>query len=89
MEPETVGAAIKNQQKVINNMIYHLNKVWRLIATGISFGLFGLGGLVLSFLVIPVVYFTTKKGTSVNAESRVLFTTRFIYLLIVCMLWVY
>ena len=62
MEPETVGAAIKNQQKVITNMAYHLNKAWRLIATGISFGLFGLGGLVLSFLVIPVVYFTTKKG---------------------------
>jgi 1-acyl-sn-glycerol-3-phosphate acyltransferase len=31
-----------------------LDQTWRLIATGISFALFGLGGLVLAFIVFPL-----------------------------------
>lgn len=32
-----------------------LDRAWRLLATGISFALFGLGGLLLRVLVFPLL----------------------------------
>ena len=42
-----------------------INKIWRIIATGFCFVLFGLGGLGLSFLVFPIFKFLIK-----NKEQR-------------------
>ncbi|MDW3081586.1 1-acyl-sn-glycerol-3-phosphate acyltransferase, partial [Vibrio sp. 1403] len=32
-----------------------LNQYWRVLATGFCFSVFGLGGLALSFIVIPTI----------------------------------
>ena len=36
-------------------MLYKLNYIWRIFATGLSFATFGIGGLFLSLFVFPVV----------------------------------
>jgi 1-acyl-sn-glycerol-3-phosphate acyltransferase len=36
-------------------MLYKLNYIWRVFATGLSFATFGIGGLFLSLFVFPVV----------------------------------
>ena len=36
-------------------MLYRLNYIWRVFATGLSFTVFGLGGLFLSLFVFPVI----------------------------------
>ena len=33
-----------------------LNKIWRIITTGISFFLFGLGGILIPLFVVPILY---------------------------------
>lgn len=33
-----------------------LNKLWRIVATGIAFTVFGLGGFLLPFVVVPILY---------------------------------
>ncbi|MFA0086017.1 lysophospholipid acyltransferase family protein [Vibrio sp. 10N.261.51.F12] len=38
-----------------------VNQLWRIIATGFCFGIFGFGGLILSFLLIPVIIRTTSE----------------------------
>lgn len=45
-----------------------MNKIWRIIATGISFTLFGLGGLVLPIVVIPFIYLV--PGKKIDRERR-------------------
>ncbi len=37
-----------------------LNQYWRVFATGFCFSVFGLGGLALSFIVIPLIHLTTS-----------------------------
>ncbi|WP_045422598.1 lysophospholipid acyltransferase family protein [Vibrio jasicida] len=41
-----------------------LNQYWRVFATGFCFSVFGLGGLVLSFIVIPLIGLTTADQTA-------------------------
>lgn len=41
-----------------------LNQYWRVFATGFCFSVFGLGGLVLSFIVIPLIGLTTSYQTA-------------------------
>ncbi len=41
-----------------------LNQYWRVFATGFCFSVFGLGGLVLSFIVIPLIGLTTSDQTA-------------------------
>ncbi|ACV27981.1 lysophospholipid acyltransferase family protein [Kangiella koreensis] len=36
-------------------MLYKINYLWRVFATGLSFATFGIGGLILSLLVFPVL----------------------------------
>lgn len=50
-----------------------LSRGWRVPATGIGFALFGLGGLVLSLSVFPVLYFMP-----VGKTQRALYTRRVI-----------
>ena len=41
-----------------------INKLWRVIATGFCFSLFGLGGLVLTFIIFPLLTFSLTNKTS-------------------------
>lgn len=50
-----------------------LSRAWRVPATGIGFALFGLGGVVLSLSVFPVLYFMP-----VNKTQRAIYTRRVI-----------
>jgi 1-acyl-sn-glycerol-3-phosphate acyltransferase len=33
-----------------------INKLWRILATGLSFSIFGLGGIVLTITAVPILY---------------------------------
>ncbi|QTG88723.1 1-acyl-sn-glycerol-3-phosphate acyltransferase [Vibrio furnissii] len=46
-----------------------LFQYYRILATGFCFGLFGLGGLVLSFVIIPLIRLTTSD--QIQREYRV------------------
>ncbi|MBW3696329.1 1-acyl-sn-glycerol-3-phosphate acyltransferase [Vibrio sp. T187] len=46
-----------------------LNQYWRIFATGLCFSIFGLGGLTLSFIIIPLLALTNKPG--VQTELKV------------------
>ena len=40
-----------------------IDQHWRVFATGFCFSVFGLGGLTLSFIVIPAIHLLTKEQT--------------------------
>lgn len=40
-----------------------LNQYWRIIATGFCFSVFGVGGLLLSFVCIPMIHLFTRDKT--------------------------
>lgn len=42
-------------------MVNKLNQYWRVFATGLCFSIFGLGGLVLSFIILPLIAITTSN----------------------------
>ncbi|CAH0529185.1 lysophospholipid acyltransferase family protein [Vibrio hippocampi] len=46
-----------------------LNQYWRICSTGFCFFIFGLGGLFLSFIVIPIIHIITSD--TVSREYRV------------------
>ncbi|CAM2835791.1 1-acyl-sn-glycerol-3-phosphate acyltransferase [Vibrio diazotrophicus] len=46
-----------------------VNKYWRIFATGLCFAIFGLGGLTLSFIIIPLIRLTTPN--TIQREYRV------------------
>ena len=50
-----------------------INKIWRIIATGFCFVLFGLGGLVLSFLVFPFfkLLIKDKEQREIKAQGLI------------------
>lgn len=39
---------------------YYINYYWRVIATGICFSVFGLGGACLGYIILPIIKFTSK-----------------------------
>jgi len=41
-----------------------VNKIWRIIATGFCFMLFGIGGLALTFIIFPMLTFSLKDNKS-------------------------
>src|SRR5690606_10494909 len=47
-----------------------LNYCWRLVATGISFSVFGLGGLVMASVVFPLVHLGYRDKASKTRVSR-------------------
>ena len=40
---------------MIKAIFYDINYVWRVIATGLCFSIFGIGGLILGAVIIPVI----------------------------------
>lgn len=59
-----------------------LSKGWRLFATGLCFLVFGLGGLLLSWLIIPVVYLFTANR--LQSERRVKILIHYTFRFFVC-----
>jgi 1-acyl-sn-glycerol-3-phosphate acyltransferase len=53
----------------IMKLAIRINKYWRIVATGFCFTLFGLGGLVLTFIVFPLLTFSIKN--KISRELRV------------------
>ncbi|MES2626105.1 MAG: lysophospholipid acyltransferase family protein [Pseudomonadota bacterium] len=47
-----------------------LNYYWRVVATGLCFATFSIGGLIFSFLVIPVVSLISKDATEKRRRTR-------------------
>lgn len=47
-----------------------LNKLWRIFATGMCFSLFGIGGLVLGFIVFPLLTFSIKNTASRELKAQ-------------------
>lgn len=45
-----------------------LNKAWRVVATGLAFSLFGIGGFLLPFLAVPVIFLL--PGNALDRERR-------------------
>lgn len=39
----------------MKGFLYQINFVWRIFATGVSFSLFGIGGLFLGYVVMPIL----------------------------------
>ena len=46
-------------------MLEHLNRYWRVVATGFCFAMFGLGGLFIRLVVYPLLLLFTR-----DAERR-------------------
>lgn len=51
-------------------MMGYLNRAWRLLATGISFSLFGLGGLFTGLLVFPVLFLVLRDPVRRQKVAR-------------------
>lgn len=52
-------------------MIHQLNYLWRLVGTAIGFIAFGIGGIVLTFLVFPIVGIVTPKDRIVAVSRKI------------------
>lgn len=50
-----------------------LNQYWRVLATGFCFSVFGLGGLTLSFIVIPTIRIFVSDQTEREYKVKVPF----------------
>ncbi len=47
-----------------------LNKIWRLVATAISFMTFGVGGLILALLILPIVSLGSRDDNTRRLIAR-------------------
>jgi len=54
----------------MNKKFRHINYYWRLIATGISFSLFGVGGLILGYVILPFITLIAKNPRSKNLKAQ-------------------
>jgi len=44
-----------NHDSLLSRVLKRANQYWRVFATGLCFSIFGIGGLLLSFLVVPII----------------------------------
>lgn len=60
-------------------MLYRINYLWRVLATGLCFVLFGFGGLVLSLIVFPIqrVFVSDQRYRKRLARKTVHYTFKF------------
>ena len=58
-------------------MLQRLNHIWRLFGTGLSFILFGLGGLMLGLVVFPLLRLVTRDVTIRQRRARSLIGAMF------------
>jgi len=57
----------------------YLNRCWRIFGTGLSFILFGAGGLLLRFFVFPVIHLLVRKSEKRIRISRQVIRFSFIF----------
>lgn len=53
-------------------MAERANRCWRILATGLCFSLFGLGGLVLRFVGFPLLWLLVREPLARRARARAL-----------------
>lgn len=53
-------------------MINQINKIWRLIGTGLSFSAFGVGGFLLSVIIFPLVHLAAGDRKRAQKHCRYL-----------------
>ncbi|MGF1756144.1 1-acyl-sn-glycerol-3-phosphate acyltransferase [Vibrio makurazakiensis] len=53
------------------------NQYWRVFATGLCFSIFGLGGLFLSFVIIPLIALTNPAGVTTELKVQKLIQVSF------------
>lgn len=58
-------------------VVVGLDRTWRIVATGISFASFGIGGLLLRFVVLPVVAWTAPSPEHRTVRVRRVISTCF------------
>ncbi|MFH0260692.1 lysophospholipid acyltransferase family protein [Vibrio mediterranei] len=46
---------------IVKSLYLKVNQIWRIAATGFCFSVFGIGGLALSFVLIPFIIRTTSE----------------------------
>jgi 1-acyl-sn-glycerol-3-phosphate acyltransferase len=51
-------------------MLYRLNYIWRLLATGFAFSIFGLGGFLVPLCAVPVLFLTSKDQQVRQRRAR-------------------
>lgn len=51
-------------------MLYRLNYIWRLLATGFAFFIFGLGGFIAPLCALPILCFTSKDHQVRQRRAR-------------------
>ncbi|TEW54081.1 1-acyl-sn-glycerol-3-phosphate acyltransferase [Psychromonas sp. RZ22] len=56
-----------------------LNKQWRVFATGMCFALFGIGGLMLTFVVFPLLTFSIKNKSLRELRVQKIIQTSFYF----------
>lgn len=61
----------------MNKFFHYANFAWRVIATGLSFTLFGLGGLVLSYLIIPMINVSSASLSVRHLRTQYAISTLF------------
>lgn len=59
-------------------MFEMLGRLWRTLATALGFALFGLGGLVLRFIVLPVAALLVPAGERRHRVARALIRANFV-----------
>ncbi|MGQ4277275.1 lysophospholipid acyltransferase family protein [Pseudidiomarina sp. E22-M8] len=53
----------------MNNILQFLNHTWRRLATGICFAIFGLGGIFISLIVLPLSRLTAKGDVELTQRK--------------------
>lgn len=54
----------------MNKLWHHISYAWRVIATGFCFAVFGIGGLILSYIVLPVIAMITPSQKKKHLRSQ-------------------
>lgn len=53
-------------------MVDRFEQLWRLVATAISFALFGLGGLLIPLLLVPIIFLFSRTEASRHRRGKAL-----------------
>ena len=54
-----------------------INRGWRLIGTGLSFTVFGVGGIVLTVIVFPAISLLSRDAETRTRRSRAMISRSF------------
>ncbi len=78
------------ETRFVNQVFFYINYAWRVIATGICFATFGIGGLILSYIVLPTIELFTsdKKRKHLRAQHAIciMFKAFVILLQVLCVM---